>query len=69
MNVANVGNAVPRVREVLDAQGWLPMMEDHRQAAINIVREFYSNMHTRRVDSFQTWRREHPIIVTPTLIR
>jgi hypothetical protein len=43
MSVADVGNVVPRVHRALDEHGWLPMMVDHRQAVMNIIREFYAN--------------------------
>lgn len=64
----DVGNHAPRVRDALDTQGWLPMMEDRLPGAIQIVREFYANLHDRRRDSFKTWLRGKPITMTPTLI-
>lgn len=69
MNVPYVGNLTPRVRDALDARGWLPMMEDHWPAAIRIVCEFYVNLQDRKTDSFKTWLRSKPITMTSTLIR
>lgn len=64
----DVANHVLRVRDLLDAQGWLLMMEDHWPAPVVIVREFYMNLHDWDVDSFKTWLRGRPILVTPDLI-
>jgi hypothetical protein len=58
----------PRVRAVLDAQGWTGMVEDHRPAVEVIVWEFYVNLHQGRGDSFRTWFRGRAIEVTLTLI-
>ena len=56
----------PRVRAVLDAQGWTDMDEDHCPAIEEIVWELYVNLHQRRGDSFCTWIRGTRIEVTPT---
>jgi hypothetical protein len=53
---------------VLDAQGWIGMVEDHRPIVEVIVWEFYVNLHQRHGDSFRTWLRGRAIEVTPTLI-
>jgi hypothetical protein len=53
---------------VLDAQGWIGMVEDHRPVVEVIVWEFYANLHQRHGDSFRTWLRGRAIEVTPTLI-
>ena len=58
----------PRVRAMLDAQGWTNMVEDHHSVVEEIVWEFYTNLHQRRSDSFRTWLRGTTIEVTPTLI-
>jgi hypothetical protein len=58
----------PRVRVVLDAQGWTSMAEDHRPAVEAVVWEFYANIHQRCGDSFRTWLRGRAIEVTHTLI-
>jgi hypothetical protein len=58
----------PRIRVVLDAQGWTDMAEDHCPTMEVIVWEFYANIHQRRSDSFCTWLRGTAIDVTPTLI-
>jgi hypothetical protein len=58
----------PRVRAVLDAQGWTDMVEDHRPTVETIVWEFYANLHQRRGDSFCTWLRGIVIEVTPMFI-
>jgi hypothetical protein len=58
----------PRVRAVLDAQGWTSMAEDHHPVVETIVWEFYANLHQRRSDLFRTWLRGRVIAVTPTLI-
>jgi tRNA 2-selenouridine synthase SelU len=44
----------PRIRAALEAQGWAAMVEDHRPAIIELVREFYANLHRRAGDSFFT---------------
>jgi hypothetical protein len=49
-------------------QGWAEMVEDHRPAIVELVREFYTNIHRRVVDSFLTWVRGMEIRVTPDLI-
>jgi hypothetical protein len=53
---------------VLDAQGWIDMVKDHRPTVEAIVWEFYANLHQRRDDSFCTWLRGTTIEVTHTLI-
>ena len=58
----------PRVRAVLDAQGWTDMAEDHRPTPEEIVWEFYANLHQRCGNSFCTWIRRRRIEVTPSLI-
>ena len=58
----------PRVRAMLDAQGWTDMAEDHCPAIKEIVWEFSLNPHQRHGDSFCTWIRGTRIEVTPTLI-
>jgi hypothetical protein len=58
----------PRVRAVLDAQGWTNMVEDHHLVVEAIVWEFYVNLHQRCSDSFWTWLTGTTIEVTPTLI-
>jgi hypothetical protein len=58
----------PRVRAMLDVQGWTSMAEDHRPAVEAIVWEFYANLHQRCGDSFCTWLRGRTIEVIPTLI-
>ena len=55
----------PRVRAVLDAQGWTDMVEDHRPVIEEIVWEFYANLHQRCGDSFCTWIKGKRIKVTP----
>jgi hypothetical protein len=59
---------VPRVRVVLDAQGWTSMAEDHHLAIEAVLWEFYANLHQTRGNSFRTWLRWREIEVTPTLI-
>jgi hypothetical protein len=54
----------PRVRAVLDAQGWTSMVENHRLAVEVIVWEFYTNLHQRHGDSFRTWLKGRAIEVT-----
>jgi hypothetical protein len=44
----------PRVRAMLDAQGWTDMVEDHHPVVETIMWEFYANLHKRRGDSFCT---------------
>ena len=43
--VEDFDERAPRVRAVLDAQGWTDMVEDHRPAIEEIVLEFYANLH------------------------
>jgi hypothetical protein len=44
------------------------MVDDHCPAIEPIVREFYSNLHQRRSDSFCAWLKGMMIEVTPALI-
>jgi hypothetical protein len=44
------------------------MVVDHCPAVMEIVHEFYANLHNRRSDSFRTWVKKKEIVVTPTLI-
>jgi hypothetical protein len=57
-----------KVRVVMDGQGWMDMVEDHRPVVEDIVWEFYTNIHQRRSNSFHTWLRGMVKEVTPTLI-
>ena len=66
--VADSDERAPRVRTVLDAQGWTDMVRDHCPAVKKIVREFYVNLHQRHDNSFLTWIRRTMIVVTLTLI-
>lgn len=54
MDVPNFSNHIPRLRELLDAQGWLSIVEDHQSATIHLVREFYMNIHHWTGGSFKT---------------
>jgi hypothetical protein len=56
------------IRAVLEAQGWAAMVEDHRPVIVELVREFYANLHRRAGDSFSTWVRGTEIHVTPDLV-
>jgi hypothetical protein len=56
------------IRAVLEAQGWAAMVEDHRPAIVELVREFYANLHRRAGDSFFTWVRGTEIHVTLDLV-
>jgi hypothetical protein len=58
----------PRVRAVMDSQGWTNMVEDHYPTEEEIVWEFYANLHHRHGNSLHTWLRGTAIEVTPTLI-
>jgi hypothetical protein len=58
----------PCVWAVLEAKGWAEMVEDHRLAIVELVREFYTNIHRRVGDSFLTWVRGTEIHVTLNLI-
>jgi hypothetical protein len=58
----------PRIQTMLEAQGWAVMVEDHRLAIAELVREFDANLHLRAGDSFLTWIRGTEIHVTPDLI-
>jgi hypothetical protein len=44
------------------------MVEDHHPTIVELVREFYANLHQRVGDSFLTWVRGMEIHVTPDLI-
>jgi hypothetical protein len=44
------------------------MVEDHRPAITELVREFYANLHRRAGDSFFTWVKGTEIHVTPDLV-
>jgi hypothetical protein len=66
--VTNFDERAPRIRAVLEAQGWATMVKDHRPAIAELVWEFYANLHRRVGDSFFTWVRGTEIHVTPDLI-
>jgi hypothetical protein len=66
--VTDFNERAPRIRAVLEAQGWAAMVEDHRPAIAKFVREFYANLHRRAGDSFFTWVRGTKIHVTPDLV-
>jgi hypothetical protein len=38
--LTNFDERAPRIRAVLEAQGWATMVEDHRPAITELVREF-----------------------------
>jgi hypothetical protein len=44
------------------------MVGHHCPTVVEIVREFYANLHQRRGNSFLTWIRGKEIKVSPTLI-
>jgi hypothetical protein len=58
----------PHIRAVLEAQGWVAMVEDHRPAIAELAQEFYANLHRRLGNSFFTWVRGTEIHVTSDLI-
>jgi hypothetical protein len=66
--VTDFDERAPRIRAVLEAQGRAAMVEDHRPAIVELVREFYTNLHRRAGDSFFTWVRGMEIHVTPDLV-
>jgi hypothetical protein len=66
--VTDFDERAPSIRAVLEAQGWSAMVEDHRPAIPELVREFYANLHRRAGDSFFTWVRGTEIHVTPDLV-
>jgi hypothetical protein len=66
--VIDIDERAPRIRAVLEAQGWAVMVEDHRPAIAELVQEFYANLHRKAGDSFFTWVRGTEIHVTPDLI-
>jgi hypothetical protein len=66
--VADFNERALRVREVLEAQGWTDMVEDHRPTEKEIVQEFYMNLYQRRGESFRSWIRGKAIEVTYILI-
>jgi hypothetical protein len=66
--VTNFDERASCIRVVLEAQGWAEMVEDHRLAIAEFVREFYANIHRRVGNSFLTWVRGMEIHVTPDLI-
>jgi hypothetical protein len=66
--VTNFDDCAPRIRALLEAQGWVEIVEDHRPAIAELVLEFYANIHRRVGDSFFTWVRGTKIHVTPDLI-
>lgn len=68
VDIADLNTHAPWIRVVLDAQGWIDKVEDHRLAAEELVREFYAKIHQRCGDSFRTWVRREGIHVTPTLV-
>jgi hypothetical protein len=66
--VVDLDACAPLIRAVLDAQGWMEMVEDHCPTIEDLVREFYANLHRRVGDSFYTWVKEKEIHVTLNLI-
>jgi hypothetical protein len=66
--VTDFDERTPCIWAVLEAQGWAAMVEDHRPAIVELVREFYANLHWRAGDSFFTWVRGTEIHVTPDLV-
>jgi hypothetical protein len=66
--VTDFDERTPHICAVLEAQGWAAMVEDHRPAIDELVREFYANLHQRAGDSFFTWVRGMEIHVTPDLV-
>ena len=66
--MADLDVRAPRIQEVLEAQGWTEMVEDHHPAIEELVRDFYTNLRQRVGDSFLTWVRGKKIHVTPDLI-
>jgi hypothetical protein len=57
VEVAEFDKRAPRVRAVLEAQGWTDMVEDHCPTVEEIVCKFYVNLHQRRGSSFRSWIR------------
>jgi hypothetical protein len=45
VDVADLDARAPRVRAVLDSQGWIDMVVNHCPVVEEIVREFYANLH------------------------
>jgi hypothetical protein len=43
--VMDFNERAPCIQAVLEAQGWAEMLEDHRPAIAELVREFYANLH------------------------
>jgi hypothetical protein len=66
--VSNFDGRTPCIQAVLEAKGWAEIVEDHRPAIEDLVREIYANIHRRVGDSFLTWVRGTKIHVTPILI-
>jgi hypothetical protein len=66
--VTDFDEQAPPIQAVLEAQGWAAMVEDHRSAIVELVREFYANLHRRVGDSFLTWVRGTEIHVASDLI-
>lgn len=65
--MADVSNRAPRVQMLLDTQWWVDMVEDHYSTVVELVHKFYANIHMRCNDSFHTWLKGNPIIMTPIL--
>jgi hypothetical protein len=66
--VTDFDERTPHIWAVLEAQGWAAMVEDHCPAIVELVREFYANLHWRSGNSFLTWVRGMEIHVTFDLI-
>jgi hypothetical protein len=52
VDVADLDARAPRIRAMLDTQGWPEMVRDHRPAIKELVHKFYTNIHKKRNDSF-----------------
>jgi hypothetical protein len=68
-DMANLAHQAPRIQTVLDIQGWTNMVEDHHPIVVELVHEFYANLHMRCGNSFHIWLKGKLIIVTPTPVR
>ena len=66
--VTDLDERTSHIWAMLEAQGWAEMVKDHYAAIVELVWEFYANIHQRVGDSFITWVRGMEIHVTPDLI-
>lgn len=68
INFNDLVELCPIVREVIDAQGWEPLVACAVPACLDIVRELYANMYEVHEDSFKTYLRGKDLYIDAEVI-